>query len=253
MAKRKSGITVICFYWQGDRWQEEGFNDPPGYNNRLIHQLRRAGHISRGLPARYVNNLYWGVKRFSDRPFQFICFTNEQLEGLDQGITVKPFRMVTRAGVLPRIWMFSHEAELTGQVLCLDIDIIVIGTLKPLMDYEGLFCARSKFAPNEGYKLDGDIMSFRACEAVEDIFWKPFIANVDAAVELTQGRERYWIRHVANNLAHRWDVEAPGSVISYKWHAKGLTHPPQGASIISCHGMPRPHQIRDKWVKDYWI
>ena len=162
--------------------------------------------------------------------------------------------MVTDCGVLPRLFMFSRGAGLFGhQVLCLDIDVVIVGTLKPLMDYEGLFCARSKFAPNEGYKLDGDIMSFRACEAVEDIFWKPFIANVDAAVELTQGRERYWIRHVANNLAHRWDVEAPGSVISYKWHAKGLTHPPQGASIISCHGMPRPHQIRDKWVKDYWI
>ncbi|OFY64758.1 MAG: hypothetical protein A2Y71_06195 [Bacteroidetes bacterium RBG_13_42_15] len=246
-------MIVVCFYWQGDRWQQQGFRDQEGYKNKLQHQLNRAGQITDDLPARYINNLYKGVKQFADRDFQFICFTNEKLTGLDSNINVCTFPMVTRCGVLPRLFMFSRGAGLFGhQVLCIDIDVIVVGSLAPLMKYDGLFCARSKFKPGETFKLDGDVMSFRAGEETEKIFWLPFIKDVDAAVELTQGRERYWVRHVANDLADRWDKVAPGVVLSYKWHAKGKPVPPKGASIISCHGMPRPHQVKDKWIKEYW-
>ena len=120
------------------------------------------------------------------------------------------------------------------------------------MNYDGLFCARSKFKPGEGWKLDGDVMSFRAGEETERIFWQPFIADVKAAEELSQGRERYWVRHVADPIAARWDRVAPGAVVSYKWHVRRGQHPPPGASVVSCHGVPRPHEITDNWIKQYW-
>lgn len=214
--------------------------------------MRRAGRVSTELPSIYVNNLYQGVRRFASEPFRFICFTNQRLDVVE-GVELRTFPLYTNHGVLPRLYMFSREAGLFGhQVLCLDIDVVIVGSLKPLMDYRGKFCARSKFKPGEEHKLDGDVMSFRASGETERLFWTPFIEDVPAAERLTQGRERYWMRHVADGFANRWDAVAPGAVLSYKRHIARTRQVPPSAAIVSCHGVPRPHEIKDDWIKPYW-
>lgn len=245
-------MHVICFYWQGDRWQQNGYEAPEGHINDQQATMDKLGIVDDDLPAKYVNNLYNGVKRFADREFKFICFTNEKLD-VQEGIELRPFEFITLDGVLPRLYMFSEAAGLFGnQVLCLDLDVVITGSLNPLMEYNGLFCTRSKFKPSEKHKLDGDIMSFKASAVTEKIFWKKFIEDKEAAEKLTMGRERYWVRHVAGDIADRWDDIAPGSVLSYKWHVQRKEKVPEGTSIISCHGIPRPHQIKDNWIKEYW-
>jgi len=47
-------------------------------------------------------------------------------------------------------------------------------------------------------------------------------------------------------------VQAPSAVLSVKWHMRGRQEVPKGAVIISCHGFPRPHQVKDEWIKKYW-
>jgi len=249
MDKRYLEMRVICFYWQGDRWQEDGFSVE---NNPFDHHIKRVGQVSHDLPARYVNNLYYGVKRFATQEFKFICFSNQKME-LDSDIELKTFPMLTERGVLPRLYMFSEASGLFGhQVLCLDLDVVITGSLKDIMAYDGLFCARSKFRRGEEYKLDGDIMSFRAGKEVEERFWYPFVQDVEAAERLTLGRERYWMRHVAGDIADRWDKVAPGQVVSYKRHVKQKGKLPPKARIVSCHGSPRPHEVKDNWIKEYW-
>lgn len=245
-------MYVICFYWQGDRWRSD-LSTTSTTDDKFKGVLQRTGAVSLSLASQYINNLFHGVKRFAERPFKFICFTNEQLE-VHSDIELRPFPLLTEVGVLPRLYMFSPEAGLFGhQVLCLDIDVVIVGSLKQMMEYNGLFCTRSKFKPSEKYKIDGDIMSFRAGNEAATLFWDPFIANIDQAVQRTRGRERYWLRIVAAKFADRWEKEAPGAVKSYKWHVRRNKTVPIGASIISCHGLPRPHQIKDEWIKEYWI
>ena len=133
-------IQVICFYWQGDRWQtdiEKHDSFDPAYGKHL----KRAGNSDLTLVSRYVNNLFDGVTKYADRDFDFICFTNEELD-VKEGIETRTFPMVTERGVLPRLFMFSEQSGLFGhQVLCLDLDVVVVGNLEPLMAYSGLFCA----------------------------------------------------------------------------------------------------------------
>jgi hypothetical protein len=244
-------LQVICFYWEGDRWQsniDQHASSDPVY----ARHLKRAGNSDLELVSRYVNNLFAGVSRFADRPFDFICYTNEDLD-VARGIKVRSFPMVTSRGVLPRLYMFSEASGLFGhQVLCLDLDVVIVGGLGPLMSYSGLFCARSKFKMGEEDKLDGDIMSFRAGPAAEARFWLPFLSDVKGSEALTQGRERYWMRHVAGDIADRWDVEAPGAVLSYKRHLMRSKTIPPNAAIVSCHGFPRPHQATSNLIKAYW-
>jgi len=247
-------MYVICFYWQGDRWQQYGYKEQEGRVNRQQHFIEKVGCVEDYLPAKYVNNLYKGVKRFTNKPFKFICFTNEPLK-LNPDIEVRPFRMVTREGIIPRMYMFSREAGLFGhQVLCLDLDIVIVGSLKRIMDYDGLFCARSKFKMGEEWKLDGDIIGFRAGEETENLLWNPFIKDVRWAEQVTGGRERYWFRRVVGDIADRWDQVAPKQIVSYKRHVrKNSDSPlPPAARIVSCHGTPRPHQIQKEWIKQYW-
>jgi hypothetical protein len=247
-------MYVICFYWQGDRWQTEDYVQPENHVNRQQRAMNQLGLIDRSLPSRYVNNLYYGVSKFADQDFKFVCFTNEKLEGLDEEIEIREFPILTIEGVLPRIYMFSEEAGLFGhQVLCFDLDVVVVGPLKDLMDYNGVFCTRTKFRPGEQHLLDGDIMSFQANKITQRMFWDPFVGDLDYAVSVTQGRERYWVRHVAGDIAERWTDIAPNRIISYKWHVKRDGVVPQGAAVVSCHGVPRPHQINQTWIKQYWI
>lgn len=243
-------LQVVCFYWEGERWQSninQGSTDPQ--YRRLV---QRTGTVQLDLAAKYVNNLFYGVTEFASQAFDFICFTNEDLQ-LDPEIEIRPFKMVTTRGVLPRLYMFSKESGLFGhQVLCLDIDVVIVGSLKALMDYKGVFCARAKFKYGEEHKLDGDVMSFQANAKTEALFWTPFIENIKHSVAMTQGRERYWVRYVANDFADRWQEFAPGAVLSYKRHmARSRVVPPR-AAIVSCHGYPRPHQAPAAWIKGYW-
>lgn len=245
-------IYIICFYWQGDRWQQSGYTSPEGHENMQQAFIDRAGIISSSLPGKYVNILYNGVKRFVQKPFKFVCFTNELLIGINKEIEIRSFPLIVQDGVLPRMYMFSEDAGLFGhQVLCLDLDVVIVGDLKPLVDYNGLFCTRSKFKKDEQHKLDGDIISFQAGRTTEDLFWKPFLHNKDKIIEKTKGRERYWIRDVALAFADRWEKICPGKVVSYKHHVRGRGLK-KDMSIVSCHGLPRPHQIKDNWVKQYW-
>lgn len=243
---------IVCFYWQGDRWQEKEGHQPTdvAYQNHL----KRSGIVTRDLASKYVNNLYEGICRFTKTPFKFVCFTNENLN-LVQGIETRDFVTVTSKGVMPRMYMFSKEAGLFGsQVLSLDIDLIITGPLDDLLKYDGLFCTRKSFTRGEETLLDGDIMSFKACREIEKMFWDPLLGDIQRVEDISGGgRERFWVRHVMEGKqADTWQDLLPGQVVSYKHHVRNRGSPPEGTKIISCHGHPRPHQILDKWRTKYW-
>jgi hypothetical protein len=207
--------------------------------------------VTKELVNRYVNNLYRGIVKYSVHPFKFVCFSNDALE-VDEGVTVQPFPLVTRSGVLPRMFMFSEDAGLFGhKVLCLDIDVVVTGSLRDIMNYDGLYCTRTAFAPREDGKLDGDIQCFQAGKETEEIFWSPLVENVRRAEQLSRGRERYWVRQTIGDRADVWNTIAPNQIFSYKRHVlrRGL---PKNARIVSCHGYPRPHQIQEEWRTENW-
>jgi len=225
-------LNVICFYWNGDRWNA---------NDKLA--------------SRYVNNLYRGVARNLTLPFHFVCFSNESLN-LDDSIEQRSFESPFTKGVLPRLYMFSEQAGLMGcQVLCLDIDIIITGSLDDIASYRGEFCARSKFAPGQEHKIDGDIIGFHANEENEERFWYKALNNPANVLNLTGGRERYWIRHVVGEQGgDRWNRLYPGQIMSYKRHVRLNNKVPNNARIVSCHGEPRPHVLAKKhqWAKECW-
>ena len=242
---------VVCFYWLGDRWQEDGNAHVPTDKSFRAH-LNRVGTVSKKLVEQYINNLYYGVDKWAVHPFKFVCFTNENLT-LDESIEKRPFKLITDKGVLPRMYMFSEEAGLFGhQVLALDLDIIITGPLRDLMNYDGLFCTRAGFARGEEGLPDGDIMSFKACKETEARFWNPLVKDIHLGLIRSKGgRERMWIRDVIGKEYDLWQSLTPNQVVSYKRHVQGKGLPTT-ARIVSCHGYPRPHQIEEQWRIENW-
>lgn len=249
----KNKLIIVCFYWQGDRWQDKNkYKIPKGHINHHQIALNRSSSISNKLAAKYINNLFYGIKRFLDLSFDFICFTNEIFD-LESEIEIRAFPIISQCGVLPRLYMYSEESGLFGyQVLALDLDVIIVGSLNDIAKYNGNFCARSKFKPGLEHLLDGDVISFKAGSLNCNRLWKPFIKKTEDIVNYTKGRERFLYRKFIGNQADRWDNFAPDQIISYKRHVKGKKTLPLNARIVSCHGKPRPHEINEIWRKQYW-
>lgn len=221
------GITIVCFLWYGDRWGKDDMGAI--YTQRLVNGVRR---------------------NLSIQP-RIVCLTDLPLV-LD-GAEIIRFDPPSRLGCLPKLCMFDPGLGFRGQVLSLDIDIVVTGSLDELAGYRGPFCVRSKFLERLKHQADGDIVGFRAedREVIEQV-WDPFIHDVKAAESFTGGRERFWYRRQMDCL-DRWQDLFPGQVVSYKRHVRGIGRLPAEARLVSCHGRPRPHEIREAWVTKHWI
>lgn len=95
--------------------------------------------------AHYVNNLYRGVETHLSRPFRFLCYTDDAT-GLCDGIEVVDIdRLVVhpslRNDVFQKLSLIHSGSGLSGPTLFLDLDVILLGSLDPLFDYEpGKFC-----------------------------------------------------------------------------------------------------------------
>jgi hypothetical protein len=217
-------LTIICFYWLGTRWKEKD------------------------LGPTYVNKLHRSVGRNLSVPHRFLCFTNEP-DGIE--CETRPHTSPSWMGCLPRLFQYSEESGLEGQVLSLDIDLVIVGPLDDLATYRGGFCVRSKFKKGQEWKADGDVIGFRAGGFSRKL-WERFLDDCHKVEQLTRGMERVWIRHLTKNKCDRWDKWWPEQIVSYKRHVRKSGGVPDGARIVSCHGRPRPHEIKESFIREHW-
>lgn len=93
--------------------------------------------------AEYVVRLERMVRRYLGRPFRFVCFTDQpeafaapietvripsQLPGCPQAV-----------GYWTKLQIFNPAHGLTGRVLFLDLDVLVVGDLSPVVDFPAPF------------------------------------------------------------------------------------------------------------------
>lgn len=220
-------VNIVCFLW-GDWCAPHGVD--------------------------YVNKLYRGVIRHLDEEFIFICFFDGEQEGeFDEGIDVRDLSSPSWAGKLPKITAFNPAHKFEGQVLILDLDTVIVGNLKDIVNYRGDFCARAWYRGIQRgeWILDGDTISFRVGYGLDNI-WEPFVEDPTGVERLTGGRERYWYRAQVVE-PDMWQRLFPGQLLSYKNHLMREEALPDDAVLVSFHGKPRPHEVTKPWVQEYWV
>lgn len=225
------GLNVVCFYWQGQ--------DRPGWSDL-------------DLGIEYVNKLYRGVKRNTTLPFTFTACLQHRVmrrRGIDSGITVRELASPSWKGCLPKLFVYHPHVFNSGdRIFVIDLDTVIVGNLDDLLSYDGKFATRSTFV---GPKMSGgDICGFKADGSLAWI-WDMLVRDTDRLEEFTGGRERFIYRkYFAEEMDYFQDLY-PGQIVSYKRHVRrrGLS---RKARIVSCHGKPRPHEIKESWVEEYW-
>lgn len=94
--------------------------------------------------AEYVNRLYRMVKNNLTLPYRFVCFTDDD-RGFDKNIEAFPLPPIKLKNEGPeRGWrklsVFNKQlANLEGQALCLDIDVVIINNINYLFEESGDF------------------------------------------------------------------------------------------------------------------
>lgn len=85
----------------------------------------------------YVNKLYRGFKKNTNRPFNFILFTDNS-EGLLPEIQTKPMANEWRA-LLAKSTIFSREHQFKGLNMWIDLDMIITSNIDTIFDFRGKF------------------------------------------------------------------------------------------------------------------
>jgi hypothetical protein len=94
------------------------------------------GHVA--YTSEYVTRLAAMVKRWMDRPYRFVCLSDRGYLGPHVETIQIPWSGEFR-GWWAKLQLFRHDLGLTGRVLYLDLDTLIVGPLGPILDYPAPF------------------------------------------------------------------------------------------------------------------
>lgn len=226
-------------------------------------------------PADYVNRLYSMVSRQCHQPFQFHCMT-ENGQGIRSEVNTLPLTEMGLQGWWYKLALFKEDFYgLQGQVLFLDLDVVISGALDELIDYApNRFC----ISPDE---KEGDYNSSVMCFTLGSMayVWESFWAQRDKITSMLHG-DQDWVQRVVVDaiiypkplvLSFKYDCDSRakfGGGALGKWLRRhGWFRPkkqaklPENASVVLFHGKPDPEDVMhgsyDKyryapWVLEHW-
>lgn len=211
-------------------------------------------------PALYVNRLYDGVARWLERPFRFVCATNEP-EGVRP--EVECFPIDPDPGVKGRRWPNIHAkvtlfrrgfAHLEGPTLFFDVDVLVTGPLDRFFDYRpGDFCIIHNWVERRKALFRrppiGNSSCFRfdaGTDAAHGVYASFLRDKDDPALDayFRKGSQKFQTRAMFERGRVSWWPE--DWTCSFKrtcvplWPFNKFCVPrrPQGPSVIAFHGHP---------------
>ena len=197
--------------------------------------------------SEYVNRLYYAVRRNVTDDLRFICFT-EDAKGIIPSVEIKPIPPIT----LPHpefitgwrkiaVWQAPLE-DVTGDVLFLDIDIVVTGSLDALFDYKpGEYCVIENWT-QPGQKI-GNTSVFRFPVGRFKHVYDDLMAETDRYLREFRIEQQYISAKIPEQVF--WPADW---VISFK-HSCMPKFPmnyfkapalPDTAKVVAFHGKPDP-------------
>lgn len=86
----------------------------------------------------YVTRLQIMVRRWIDRPFRFVCLTDQPWVFADP-IETLPVQKLPGFAPWTKLELFNPARAWTGRVLYLDLDSLIVASLAPILDYPARF------------------------------------------------------------------------------------------------------------------
>jgi len=210
-------------------------------------------------PVEYVNILFASVTRHLQRPFRFLCLTDDTT-GLAPGIDTRGFPPnpgITQAR-WPNVFMklvitADGFADLTGPTLFLDLDLVVLDDIDCFFDYlPGKPCIIHNWVERRKQILRprppiGNSSIFRFDAGRSGYIHDTFVREMRDANDRTKFcTEQAFLTH-AMKEPNWWPEEW---VRSFKFNCRPIfplnlflaPRQPKGAKFLVFHGKPDPHE-----------
>ena len=217
--------------------------------------------------AEYVNKLHSMVERNLSLPHRFICLTDDST-GLNSEIETKLLLRKELKWSYTKFELFEKRLQdILGQILFLDLDVVINNSIDDLF----LFEPDAEFVGIRDWDVDcinASCMRFTAgkhsyivdnwFEAVESRF------TVEEYFDPTLN-DKKTLYHDLNSFppaVYRGDQEWTTNQL--KEHNVNIKYYPtnwlqsykygydMNSKVIIFHGEPKPHEVKDVWVKENW-
>ena len=152
-----------------------------------------------------------------------------------------------------KLLLFRYAA---GQVLYLDLDVVVTGDLEPLISQE--LSIPANWAQSGHGGCQSSVMSWDAgaerLEYIPDLFDERLLSEPGVRGGIQHfglyGPDQLWgdQEYITAMLGNPGDrVKPMERVYSYKYHCRERL--PKDASVVCFHGNPKPSEVHDAWVR----
>jgi len=210
-------------------------------------------------PPDYVNRLYRGVMRNVSRPTRFLAFTDDP-NGLEAGIeprAIPPIRLpATGLGGSPwrKLALWSRDIGVAGDMLFLDLDVVVVGSIDAFFDFES---GKLALIRDWSSTADGNSSVMRVPEGGAQHLIDGFEAAPLEKRRLYSNEQVYLTRESRLPTVF-WPTEwCPGfkAMMLPRFPANLVKNVklPEGARVVVFTGHPRPHEaVRGKWPAPWY-
>lgn len=205
-----------------------------------IAAVQTGDYCGRG--GEYVRKLFDGVRRNITVPWKGVVLTDDPAT-VPEGIEARPV-LPGITGWWNKLQMFAPWAFEPGeQVLFMDLDTVIVGSIDDIASYCGKFAILKDFYFPEHY--GSCIMSWEAgtCNHI----WQQW--DEGGRPSFDPNGDQRWIESMMPKVDF-WQSMFPGQIASYKANCQ-IVRPPK-LRICCFHGLPRPHMVETDWVRKSW-
>lgn len=194
----------------------------------------------------YVEKLASGVKRNLRQQFRFRVFTPQDEDE----------HLIKIPGCFARLRMFDPEwqemNDITGRLVCMDLDMVITGPLDDLFDRPEPFTILQGANASNPCPYNGSLMMLRAGAHPE--VWSDFSVEAATAAPYYEfPDDQGWMAHKVPNSAG-WTCGPNSGVYAFRkrnWPQSDRL--PPGARIVAFPGHRDPSQFSKlDWVSEHW-
>lgn len=203
----------------------------------------------------YVRKLAAGVKRHLQTAHRFLCVTDDPIDGIettiikDPGLTLRP-GCFARLRTFDEVW--QRDIGATERIVCLDLDVVITGTLDPLFDRPESFVILQGANEKNPNPFNGSCWMLRAGAHPE--IWDDFTLEAAGKTKFYAfPDDQGWFWDRMPNAAG-WPCGPDSGVWSFGkrgWPRNNQL--PAGARMVAFPGYRDPSMFENlDWVKEHW-
>jgi len=216
--------------------------------------------------ADYVNKLFNMVKRHNTMPVKFACMT-ENPRGLNSEITIIPLPLdIGLNGWWYKPYVFSDKFPISGTLLFLDLDIVIIRNMDNFWNYKpDKFCIIrdfTRFMVPEWKRFNSSVFRFQS-HSIPNV-WNNLVKDL-TIMRRMHGDQDWIFDQVKEGFefwpdewcqSYKWEIRNKNEIIGFGKERKfnQIKEVPikSQTSILVFHGDPKPEDVLDPLVVDNW-